>query len=794
LVATEVIDASDLSSSWQQVTWELDSDDRQALTKTRSLRFLFVNGGTTGTNYADDYWTDSDSLVYIGGLELVGQTFALSTENDSNDSLTVSQSEEEEDDLESAYSDEIDQFHSDDEDQRVAEISWSGWDNSDGWEAVSWIDAQDPTDFEKLIFFVKCDDTGTYSLEFTDTGEEGIRLSWDNSYTSDWQKVTLNLTDETADFDGGADNVSLEIDNSVSSLSRVSFSGAPDGDGSFWVDELYFEDSVLALSGKGAVLLDYERESVLTGPKGFPWVAHFSLDLDSYASATGYNGGMADDEGSLSFDVLTAVDLAYLGISLQGDGSWEGSACALWGGHNLEFPSVESPLVLEEAFALGDDSDSPLLSHSASAELNLADRFSLEGEHEAVLEQEELTQDWTGSLDYSVEKWDVALESDWAVESEEEEQHDSDYFAVWGDSWDYLIPDGTDVSDRSWDGDLSWEYRGERFSPELSVSLSTDLDYSSDWEQTSEFESEISLPLSFTGDLGISLTPAYSRSLSVTEEEDYSGSFSTDYRNWADHIVPLLPLTHFIPFWELGDSADVMAVLPTEGTYTYTPEFSLTLARNYGSDPLDLLLPSLVDASFSRLYEGETDSRYFENSWDFTLQQRALNLFGSFGVQPIFDFYTTEEIANTLTLTFEEQNSYLPAGESFSWNFYSRFEGEGGGTFTLENDLTYDFGDETTEQLSCTYDWERERKPYRTIPFSKYIIDSESYVAHSEELSYEYSEDDGDYTHELGLTHESTLYIDDLGTLAGWVKMGVDVDDGETTLGSEIGLEITLTF
>ncbi|MDC7221329.1 MAG: hypothetical protein PQJ59_15440 [Spirochaetales bacterium] len=797
LVATHIIDAADLSSSWTQVTWELDSDDRQCLSATRSLRFIFANGGTTGDNYADDYWEDGNSTVYLGEVEFVGQTFAM-TLNSSETDAEVSQSEEDDDDLESAYSDEIDQFHSDDSDQRVAKISWSGLDTSDDWEAVSWIDAQDPREFGKLIFFVKTEDsTGTFTMELTDTDYEGITLSWEADGTvTDWQKVTIDLSEERATFDEGAQNISLDIDSGVTSVSRVFFSGTGSSSGTFYVDELYFEESILALNGKATVNLEYDREEILTGAKGFKWLANYSLDLSTYASATGRNGGMADDEGSLSFDGLTGVDIMYLGVGIQGDGSYEDGTYALWGGHSLEFPTADSPVVVEESFALGDDSDSPLLSHTASATVKPTGRVTLTGDHEAVLEQEELEQEWSAELNYSGEKWKSSLESDWSIESDEEEKHNSGYFTVWADSWTYFIPDETEVDDRATDGDFSLTYKGERFSPSLDVSLSTDLDYSSDWEQTSELDTTLSLPISFGGSQNITLTPEYSRTLSVTEEEDYSGSFSSDYENWGKQVGPVLPLTHFIPFWELADSADVMNTLPEEGTYSYTPELGLTLTRNYGSSTKDLYLPSLAQATFSRLYEGETDSRYFKNTWDFTLQQRALNLFGSFGVKPTFDFYTTEEIANSFTLSFEEKNDYYPAGESFSWNSYTRFQGEGGSSFNLENDLTYDFdGSSTTEQLSLSYDWDKEREPYRKIPLSQYILDKESYVANSEELSYEFSYDDeDDWSHEIGLTHESTLYIDDLGTLEAWFKAGVEVDETETTLGSEVGVELTLTF
>jgi hypothetical protein len=800
LVATEVIDYTDFNSStWTQVTWELDSDDRQCLTSTRSLRFIFA-GTDGGIDDVDDTWAADTYQVYIGGLELVGQTFAIS-ETDSDDSMTVSQTEEEDDDLESAYSDEIDQFHSDDDDdQLVAKISWEGMtSSSDKWEAVSWIDAQDPTEFGKLIFFVKNGTTdGTYSMEFTDTDEEGIVLSWEPTST-DWQKVTIDLTEETATFDDGAENVSLSIDNDVTSLSRVYFSGEGIIDDSYLsVDEIYFEESILALNGKVVVDLDYDKAEILTGESGFQWLENYSLDLTGYGSATTRTGGIAQEEGSASFEVQTGLDIMYLGVSLQGDGSWDDGDTAFWWGHGLEFPSCSSPVKLEETYSIGDDSSTPLLSHTAALEINLADKFSLEGDHDAVLEQDELDQDWSSSLELNGEKWSTELAGDWSIESDEEALHDSGYFTVWADSWSYIVPDTTDVDDRTASIDFTTEYNGSILSPELSVSLETELDYSSDWEQTNSLTTTLSCPISLKGKSSFTLTPSYSRTLERTEEIDYTGSYSDDYWYWGYYMLPILPLTNFIPFWELadGDGDDVFNIMPSTGSYSYTPEFGLTLSRNYGSQLLDLFLPAEVEATFSRLYEGETDSEYYENSWDFSLQQRALNLFGSFGVNPRFSFYTTEEISNTYTLSLEEINTSIPAAESFSWNCYNRFEGENGSTLTIENDLSFELGDSTTEQFSGSYSWKRERKDYRKIPFTKYIIDQENYVENTEEIYYEYSydEDDDDRVHEISVSHESALYLTDLGVLTGTFQFGIEQDGDVTTLGSEVSVELQLTF
>ena len=801
LVATEVIDSAEFDSgSWEQVTWSLDSLDRQALTKTRSLRFLFSNtdGSITDSDLTVDSWGTGSHRVLIGGLELVGQTFALSVENEmAVSTASVGMSEIVDSSLESAYSEEIEQFHKDGSDQRVTRIDWTGFDLTERWKAVSWIDAKDLTRFGKVRFFIKHDGSvGSYSLNLTDTDDKGVHLDWDTDGSETaWQMVTVDLTEKTARFDGGVADSTLTIDRGASALNRIVLTGEGDTDGSLWIDEIYFEEPVVALNGKTTVSLNYTSDAYLTGAAGFRWLGGSFLDLTTSGSLSGRTGGVAGREGSVSFQGQTGTEVMYLGLSLQGDGSWDGEDFTLWGGHGLTFPTVDSPLVLEENFARGDDSDTPLLSHTASADLTLPASVKIKGSHESVLDQEELTQDWSGSLTASSEQWQLSLKNTWDSLSEETSPDRQDYFSLWGNSWGYLIPDGTDVENRSASGDLSYSRKGERYSPKLTLSYGTTLFNSTTWKQTSDLSSSLSVPIKLGKERTLTLTPEYSRDISLTDIQSRTDTFADDYAAWTDNILPLLPLSHFVPLYELAVSENVMNQLPEKGTYAYNPAFSLALNRPYGSHISDLFLPSLAEAEISRLYKGETDSRYYKTSWNFTLQQRALNVFGSFGTTPVFPFYATEEIANTYIWTLSGKNSAVPAWETLSWNCYSRFEGEGGSTFTAENDLTYDFDEKTLEeQLSASYLWKTDRKPYRKIPFSRYIVSTESYVQNSETLSYEFESSGDDYSHETGAVHRSVLYIDDLGTLAGWMKLGVNWNETRTKAGSELGVELTLTF
>ena len=797
LVATKVMDLTGVSAdTWTQVTWSLSADERQMLSRTRSLRFLFPRGGTetVGTNYAAHYWTSVNSRVLIGGLELVGQTFALSVENGEAE---IGMSEIYDSSLESAYPDEIDQFHADGSDQRVTRFTWNGINGAEKWRAVSWIEAKDLTRFGKVSFFIKNDATpGTFALNLTDTAEKGVHLIWDtDGSVTDWQKVTIDLTERTARFDGGVSSYSLSVDRGAASLNRISLTGETAASGNMWIDEIYFEESVIALNGRTTVSLNYAGDGYLTGPSGFRWLGAPFLDLVTSGSLSGKTGGIAGESGSLSFQGQTGADIMYLGLTLQGDGTWDDEGFILWGGHGLTFPVTESPVVLKENFSLGDDSDTPLLSHTASADLFLPASIKAKGAHEAILKQNKLGQDWSGSVRGSWDRWQFSLGSDWALLSKEEPKHKEGYFSVWGDSWSFFLPDTTDVERRNSSGSMRQEWKGEKVSPRLSLSWDTALVNSFSWKQTSGLSSSLEIPIILEWEHPLTLTPRYTRSLSLTKEESYSNSFFTDYRVWSEHIMPSLPLSHFLPFFELTDSQNVMGQLPRSGTYSYTPAFSLALNRNYGSRPADLILPSLAEAKFSRYYKGEADSRYFQTNWDFTIQQRALNVFGSFGTRPVFPFYATEEIANTYNLGLREKNSTLPAFRSFSWNSYNRFEGEGGSILTAENDLSFDFSEEKMdEQFSAAYLWKTGRKPFRKIPFYRYIIQKESYVQNSESLSYSFNESSDDYLHEIGAVHKSVLHIEELGTLAGWFRMGVNWNDLRTKAGSELGVELTLTF
>jgi hypothetical protein len=792
----EVDKTSSLNGNWTQIEIPLPPADRQKLTRCRSLKFIFsetTDGSTEGS-------------VLLGGIEFIGQTFNSSVINDASNDASLTITERTDPTLAQSYPHEIGQFHKSGEAQRVSHFKWDNTTvESDYWEAVRWMNDKSLTRFGKIIFFVNTDGNATnYSLNLTDINDRGIHLDWlSQAGISGWQKVTINLSDRQAYFDKGADNIFLKIDPDLKDLNKILIRGYPGlSSESFYLDEIYFDESLMDLGGRGQVSFDYKASEVLTGPEGFRWIGDISLSGDTWGTLHQQLGGLALSSRSLSFQSVLDMELIYTGIEISMDGTLAEEQSSLWGGHSVTLPAVDSPLTVRDTFALGDGESRPSFSHESEILLKPFSRLSSTLGHKSTQINNKLSQNWMGSSQLSFDSVQLrgALKgAEFSYEplrgkAYEDVSGSTDYGGVWLDSWYYILPDRTEILSRNLSQELSLNAVYDSVKVNFSQTAGTNTGYRPLWSQTNRYATQMDIPIMLKGD--ITLTPRYTRTLERTSEEDFSDSFSMDFQNWASEIFPIFPLTSYLPFREIWGNEPVEEIAPDSGNYTYRPSFSLAMDRRYGSRLEDLFIPSSLEAAFTRTYIGQSSSFYYENLWKFSLRQRALNLFGQFGVFPLFTFYTTEEIANSFDISFSAKNALLPLAKNFSWNSYQRFEGAGGGRFSLENDLIWDFQNLSIEErLRSSYHWQLGRQAYRRIPLSSYILDQESYVGHDENLEYSLmNTSEKGQTHNISGSHFSTLYIEEFGTIKGWIKLGCQLDDNSALYGTEFGMELTLTF
>jgi hypothetical protein len=241
------------------------------------------------------------------------------------------------------------------------------------------------------------------------------------------------------------------------------------------------------------------------------------------------------------------------------------------------------------------------------------------------------------------------------------------------------------------------------------------------------------------------------------------------------------------PYAELFDTAAFGSFAASTETYetaAYSPEASLTLARNSGSAVYNLFVPSEGSISFGRTCSREQDAVTDERLWKFHLRNTAINLFGRLGAYPVFFFYETGEFSTILDLTFELTTSYVFGGVELAVQNLLFLKGAASWEFTLENrvDFTYDPEEEDPFTASDTivtgFMWDvpaRFTLPLRFIPeknrTSLFFRSTETLET---TLGPRFSDAAGGIAVYILASHETKLVVPETGYLSAKLAVGFD--------------------
>ncbi|GAH20914.1 unnamed protein product [marine sediment metagenome] len=235
----------------------------------------------------------------------------------------------------------------------------------------------------------------------------------------------------------------------------------------------------------------------------------------------------------------------------------------------------------------------------------------------------------------------------------------------------------------------------------------------------------------------------------------------------------------------------------------YTAEVFLEIFRSFGSRIRDLFLPSYLELSVDKEFKKEGDLFDFFNSYQFRAQSTALNLFGSYGAYPLFSFYKTEEFSTAVTVAITADRAALRKSEVLLENYIS-LEDQEGNTFTMENRLNIELGDEAQWKDSLGLLYTRYYYPQQGIrlPYLSREIGKEGFWAHIESLDVTITgqKEKGSF-HPLNLIlrHETSIVFPDHGLIKGEIAVGFDhekVLNGEKywSLGILGAIEVRIDF
>ena len=288
-----------------------------------------------------------------------------------------------------------------------------------------------------------------------------------------------------------------------------------------------------------------------------------------------------------------------------------------------------------------------------------------------------------------------------------------------------------------------------------------------------------------------------------------------DLERYGTALYDAAPLWRSIPVYALFDpelNGALDAALEnsalrkqTENT-RWSESLSLGLMFPERYDPLALILPSRFSSRIDRTLEQRLDTRLDVFSLSSLLGFSGINLFGSMGTHPLFDFYRNDEFRHSISGA-----ASFPKGEDPVWRIQAEqnltFFGFRGAEFGVTNTLTALSGGwiesaalvwtvpaETT-LLASLYDRVMTKlKNNGTFPAFNTLAESEYECLRQEtlELVIDRSGEYAEYS--LNLGHESIVRIPGRLSLSAFTKLQILRNDYSSVFSCMINLGTSLTI
>ncbi|MBN2658313.1 MAG: hypothetical protein JXR86_14730 [Spirochaetales bacterium] len=804
IVAIGPVDLTGTANQWKEIEHSFTSEERKKLTRSRSVRILIESaGGATGR-------------LMAGGLLFEGSIFK-GTVSDGDSSGNDNLYTEERSDIDStvaalstSFSEINEIFHAAGEEQKALRIKWELSDAAqDGWTAETHTLSVSPDSYSTFSFYIQSAYTpGIYNIELTDSRNRGYHFSYTIT-SSDWEKINLSLESGIVTLSDGTQITAAAIDADRGELNRFSIESKslPSDTGTIYLDELHYSDPSFSLAGTIELLTDYTRAGpLLQSSGGFPFFADFSISNEF----TYYGGTVLSDaaEPYSSMRNYTSIGITMLLLEIQANGevNYGESGTRLSGSHSLLFPSGFPYAQFSDSYSRSGTNDSSAMTRANNFKLSFPGYGNLFISTAADGNEDKLVQNWSAETDWNLfDKLMIRLKSRLEQTEDWDFRNKGNYFSNWINDYSLIAPYDENVSNRNFNVSFKIALETVPLGFIFDPALSFDLDENSGGRQTDYGTFGFSIPVTLVSsdERTWVITPSYSRDFMERRDSVDSGSFRQGFKNLFEDLSNWMPLTSFIPFYELF--ADDQVNLFEEKTSSlnsaaYTPGFAINFATESGSGIKDLFIPNSFEASATRTFTKKDDGFSSINKFNFQLKQSAINLFGRFGVYETFSFYDSEDITSSLQFLMEGENGDFPVPKELVYQHYLAFYGAENRTLILENRFSSDFAEAVlSDTLDLNFLWRRETREKFSLDFLNRLIKNEHYWSHEERVQLDIilpgeDNDDGLTSLNIFLKHISTAHVPGLGALKGWLTLGFYKDEERFRTGFEAGIEMEISF
>ncbi|MDA3851855.1 MAG: hypothetical protein PF447_11360, partial [Spirochaetaceae bacterium] len=801
------LDANWRDGDWHKISLELTPLERQRLQSCSSLTLLIED-----TSAIDS----SSGTLIVGELYLDQGEFHGQVYNSLNQpidgSIVISQSLD--DSLAIAYPEVMSNFHSNGESQSVAQIKW-GLDLIGGttalgvdqyWKTMGTLYPGSSLDYRYLSFYLRTYQTGgEYTLRFYDANGRYAEILYRplTSEDTDWQKIQLDLQNKTLGNSNGSITL-VEWDRAAEDFISLEIQGEGIASGTLEIDEIYLEEQLYQVENSGVWQLSYQSPIEWKSSSDFPLFSNWTIESEISGSSSLRLNSSDETIYDVSHSINTEANITLVRIGLNLDYSMDLLDAPISSGHSLKVPYMEFPISYQEKFNYSNLRDVQPYDQSKKILWSL-DNISLQGglEHRSQRESTWESQDWFYNLN-TMESQNLTIRQQAQFHIKNtltDGESDSDYWDRWLEAWSRLEANYQDpVSTES-------RYLQDVAIPLKSFTPRSLLDFhiysgnQPQWMRNSVYSSELHLPYTWGNNLAQSFEIFYLRNSLWTQEEDQFTHFKDQWISYGGELSQGLPLFYEIPLVELFEENYTLNsdFENSMNIRKYTPTLGLQLQSPAKSDWKYLILPNNAKIALSRLYQVNTDQlQSYQQNLNFQWGNHSLNLFGSYGVYPTFNFYTSDEFISKINLEMSSLNQSIPEADNLNWTINWIFNGRKNLLLDLENQCKWEFDSETfSDQAEISFAWQSNRRPYYTVPFMDWIINDEFYLENQEKLSYKLTSPWDDQTQDIvqwSVSHHSLFHFTQLGILDSWIKWGYRTEEQLFQTGVEMGLELTISF
>jgi len=772
--------------NWFKINHIFTVDERTRLAQTSAVRFIYIN----------------DSGALSSGRILIGELFI----KDSPFSATASGSAHAQEIFErqsvrrpprmlvDAYPEVRNIFFRNADIPSTQKVLESGWDGT-GYTLTGFSTPVPFGMYRKLAGYIRIPHLGSpnpasFTISFTDTNSRGVTAEFQTEPFYEWKKFEIDIERRRiylAGVDMGGIVTTTSTNLGLSMFRVTSNSNA----GILYLDEVHLTDPKVSTAAGIAVtyehnfpgpLLSIGETNIISNLYIREYVMYtseeFSVDLNDNSSASNARTRTTLRTDIFNSNLETNIDL-----------SWAGGENYSTIDHTYRSPLFTDFITFTDSYSESRDLHTLSFAKYDELAIRIGERGGIASvSAESILIYSDLSQ-----------RWNFRYRSDRGREmhggtnltfiktSTYYDHHDSSYLANWVNSFSLILPVDSDPwPDRTILSESNFSAARESFGVDLFINAgATSTGEDRDRRQRNSGRAELQFPFFNRSFGGWRLTPGYSRSFDYINRNISGTSFVDDTQLWFEDFSRQTYFYTAIPFAEFFLES-FEKKFQEESQYLsssrYTPEVFVRFFKSRTPSMADFFVPSEFNVRYLKEFSKENDT--FMNTYRIRGEYvtRAINMFGTAGLSPLFSFYRTDEFITRISLTTSSVDTPVPQDRELGIRNSFYFAGHRETELVIDNRFRYvhRFTDNRTyfyDTLSASFMWVTRPTNEIRIRHLSTENDPAPYFVHTESLIFSTEPQSSLSDHNswsLLLTHESSLVFPAKGNIRVLLSIGLE--------------------